>query len=112
MKVHPQIYQHCERLYRHYELAFQRLIAEKLIRNDDKITILYYSSYFVLTKSNYFCLALHSAFHSIINFGGWISGLLSRVLLSGDVCLAPVSLVNIHKLCLSVYVRTSEILYI
>ena len=74
--------------------------------------ILCYSSYFRLTKSNYFCLVLHWAFHSIINFGGWILGLLSRVLLYGDVCLAPVSLVNIHKPCLSVYVRTSEILYI
>ena len=60
-------------------------------------TILCYSSYFGLIKSNYFCLALHWAFHSIINFGGWILGLLSRVLLSGDVCLAPVSLVNIHR---------------
>ena len=52
-------------------------------------------------------LALHSAFHSIINFGGWISGLLS-----GGICPAPVSLINIHKPCLSVYTRTSEILYI
>ena len=70
-------------------------------------TILCYSSYFGLTKSNYFCLGLHSAFPSIINFGGWISGLLS-----GGVCPAPVSLFNIHKPYLSVYVRTSEILYI
>ena len=32
--------------------------------------------------------------------------------MSGDVCLAPVSLVNIHKPCLSVNVWTSEIVYI
>ena len=76
--------------------------------------ILSYSSYFGLTKSNYFCfsLAFGISFHSIINFGGWISGLLSRVFLYGGVCPAPVALVNIHKPCLSVYVRTSEILYI
>ena len=66
-------------------------------------TILNYSSYFGLTKSNYFCLALHWAFYSIINFGGWISRLLSRVLLSGDVYLALVSLVNIHKNLISVF---------
>ena len=59
-----------------------------------------------------FVLALHLAFHSIINFGGWILGLLSRVLLSGGICPALVSLINIHKPCLSVYVQTSEILYI
>ena len=54
-----------------------------------------------------FVLALHLAFHSIINFSVWISGLLS-----GGVCPAPVSLIDIHKPYLSVYVRTSEILYI
>ena len=41
-----------------------------------------------------------------------ISGLLSRVLLSDGVCPALVSLINIHKPCLSVYIWTSEILYI
>ena len=98
MKVHLQIYQHCERLYRHYELAFQRFFVIPLISDSLKVII--------------FVLALHWAFHSIINIGGWITGLLSRVLLSGDVCLTTVSLANIHKPCLSVYVRTSEILYI
>ena len=34
------------------------------------------------------------------------------VLLSGGICPAPVSLINIHKPCLSVYIRTSDILYI
>ena len=97
MKLHLQIYQHCERLYRHYELAFQRFFIIPLISDSLKVII--------------FVLALHWAFHSIINFGRWTSGLLSRVLLSGDVCLTTVSLVNIHKPCLSVYVRTSEILY-
>ena len=38
--------------------------------------------------------------------------ILSRVLLSCGICPAPVSLVNIHKPCLSVYIWTSEILYI
>ena len=74
--------------------------------------ILCYSSYFRLTKSNYFCFCLAFGIYSIINFGGWISGFLSRVLLSGGVCSAPVSLINIHKPCLSVYFQTSEILYI
>ena len=64
-------------------------------------------SYFLFSSSHYY-----TTFHSIINFGGWISGLLSRVLLSGGVCPALVSLINIHKPCLSVYVQTSEILYI
>ena len=54
-----------------------------------------------------FVLVLHSAFHSIINFGGWISGLLS-----GGICPALVSLINIPKPCLSVYIQTFEILYI
>ena len=77
-------------------------------------TILCYSSYFGLTKSNYLCfsLAFGSTFYSIINFGRWISGLLSRVLLSGGICPAPVSLININKPCISVYIQTSEILYI
>ena len=100
MKVHLQIYQHCERLYRHYELAFQRFFVIPLISDSLKVKVII------------FVLALHLAFHSIINFGGWISGLLSRVLLSGGACPAPVSLINIHKPCLSAYVRTSEILYI
>ena len=62
-------------------------------------TILCYSSYFRADslKVIIFVLALHSAFHSIINFGEWILGLLSRVLLSSGVCPALVSRINIHN---------------
>ena len=77
-------------------------------------TILCYSSYFGLIKIKViiFVLALHLAFYSIINFGGWILELLSGVLLSSGTCPAVVSLINIHEPCLSVYVQASEILYI
>ena len=73
-----------------------------------------YSSYFGLTKSNYFCFSL--AFSISFHYQFWWMDLraliLSRVLLSGGICPAPVSLINIHKPCLSVYVWTIEILYI
>ena len=74
--------------------------------------ILCYSSDFGLTKSNYFCFTLAFGISFHYQFWWMDLGLLSRVLLSGGICPAPVSLINIHKPCLSVYVRTSEILYI
>ena len=98
-------------------------------------TILCYSSYFGLTKSNYFCfsLAFGISFHYqfwwmdlgysareagiimtprsllmyLFSLGHSSLGLLSKVRLS----CSGISLINIHKLSLSVYVRTSEILY-
>ena len=47
-----------DKLYRHYALAFQGFFVIPFI-SVSKLIIL--------------VLALHSAFHSIINFGGWIS---------------------------------------
>ena len=75
-------------------------------------TILCYSSYFGLTESNYFCFSL--AFSISFHYQFWWMDfrLLPRVLLSSSICPAPVSLINIHKPCLSVYIWMSEILYI
>ena len=98
-------------------------------------TILCYSSYFGLTKSNYFCfsLAIGISFHYqfwwmdlrylaceagiimtprsllmyLFSLGHLSLGLLSKLRLS----CSSISLINIHKPCLSVYVWTSEILY-
>ena len=67
-------------------------------------------------KQKSFLLSYHRVSSSSSNLAAAMlkvqQNLLSRVLLFGGVCPAPVSLVNIHKHCLSVYVRTSEILYI
>ena len=98
-------------------------------------TILCYSSYFGLTESNYFCfsLAFGISFHYqfwwmdlgylareagiimtprsllmyLFSLGHLSLGYLSKVRLS----CSGISLINIHKPCLSVYVWTSEILY-
>ena len=72
------------------------------------LMILCYSSYFRLTKSNYFCfgLALDISFY----YQFWWMDL--RAFVQWHLsCSALVSLINIHKPCLSVYIWTSEILY-
>ena len=102
-------------------------------------TILCYSFYFGLTKSNYFCfsLAFGISFHYqfwwmdlgylareagiimtprsllmyLFSLGHLSLGLLSNSNSKVRLFCSSISLINIHKPCLSVYVWTSEILY-
>ena len=87
--------------------------------------ILCYSSYFRLTKSNYFCFSL--AFSISFHYQYWWMdlrylackagiimtpiSLLIYLFSLGHLSCYSISLINICEPCLSVYVWTSEILY-
>ena len=93
-----------DKLYRHQALAFQGLFVIPFISVSLKLIIL--------------VLALHSAFHSIINFGGWISAhkagttinnasLLSRTFVLG--AFVPEAVV-LGGLCLEAFVLLQYVL--